>query len=105
MLVLKIFHGLTVTNKQINDDLNTIEKTLREARALMYKDFTPKIKNLPPLNIIDTDEILPSSKCFVEVPNSSKTPSSSKNTVPEMLAQTSSDIVSVVEVDVVYCII
>ncbi|KAL0278162.1 UNVERIFIED_CONTAM: hypothetical protein PYX00_000063 [Menopon gallinae] len=94
------YKALEVTNKQINDDLSTIEKSLKETRALMYKDFTPKIKNLPPLNITEPNETLPAIKCFFDGSKAIKTVSLPTKTIPLPVQISSSDIVSVVEVEI-----
>lgn len=43
-------------NRSINKELNELEKKMRETRDLIYRDFTPRIKNLPALNIIEQGE-------------------------------------------------
>lgn len=41
------------SNKAINDELKSIENSLKDMRHQMYKDFTPRIRQLPALNIME----------------------------------------------------
>lgn len=58
MISLVIAFSLAVSKKNINDELNSIENKLKETRSLIYKAFTPRIKHLPDLNLLDvTDRV------------------------------------------------